>query len=56
MKKVIVGNDQHIWRKTLAKELKKSESKKKSKNKKHEKNMMWFDRESKMPTIINYNY
>lgn len=52
MKKVIVGNDQHIWRKTLAKELKRSESKKKSKNKKHEKKMMWFDKESKIPTVL----
>ena len=50
MKKIIVGNDQAIWRKALGKELKKSENKKLPL--KHAKKMVWFDKESKIPIVI----
>ena len=52
MKKINVGNDQHLWRKALGKQLKKSEKHKKAKNQKHGRKMLWSDKESKIPTII----
>ena len=50
MKKINVGNDQAVWRKTLGKQLKKSEKKKHPLN--HPKKMVWHDKESKLPVVI----
>ena len=51
-RKINVGNDQHLWRKALGKQLKKTEKRKNNKNQKHDKKMMWFDKESKIPIIL----